>query len=186
MGAGLFRRACDPSPTRAPGVFWDPRKSIGSFDRMPSSRVSYVYSETTNLFVVNPLQNVFGSNGLLGLFSTGKATYHEVEATLRFRPVKLGEFECFVYLEPRAPRLEYDVRCLRDLSTAGDPAERFRHPAFRCSEPNGPLGRRAPSLAAHAQSRRGRAYRVCLLGSGRVAELCWNAEWAALSHIFLV
>jgi len=50
-------------------------------------RVSYLYSQTRDLFVVNPVQNVFGSAGLLGLFPSGKAKYHEVEATLHFQPV---------------------------------------------------------------------------------------------------
>lgn len=50
-------------------------------------RVSYVYSQTRNLFVVNPIPSVFGSAGLLGLFPTGQANYHEFEATLHFQPV---------------------------------------------------------------------------------------------------
>jgi Carboxypeptidase regulatory-like domain/TonB-dependent Receptor Plug Domain len=50
-------------------------------------RVSYIYSRTRYLFVVNPLQDVFGSTGLLGLFPTGQANYHEFEATLHFQPV---------------------------------------------------------------------------------------------------
>jgi hypothetical protein len=50
-------------------------------------RVSYIYSQTCDLFVVNPIPGVFGSAGLLGLFSTGQANYHEFEATLHFQPV---------------------------------------------------------------------------------------------------
>ncbi len=50
-------------------------------------RVSYIYSQTRDLFVVNPVQGVFGSAGLLGLFPTGQANYHELEATLHFQPV---------------------------------------------------------------------------------------------------
>jgi len=51
-------------------------------------RVSYIYSRTRDLFVVNPIPGVFGSAGLLGLFHTGQANYHEFETTLHFRPVK--------------------------------------------------------------------------------------------------
>jgi hypothetical protein len=54
-------------------------------------RVSYVYSQTRNLFVVNPVQNVFGTAGLLGLFPTGEANYHEFEATLHFQPVRRAD-----------------------------------------------------------------------------------------------
>jgi hypothetical protein len=50
-------------------------------------RVSYIYSQTRELFVVNPVPGVFGSAGLLGLFPTGQANYHEFEATLHFQPV---------------------------------------------------------------------------------------------------
>src|SRR6266403_573942 len=50
-------------------------------------RLSYIYSQTRNLFVVNPIADVFGSAGLLGLFATGRANYHEFEATLHFQPV---------------------------------------------------------------------------------------------------
>src|SRR6266436_4955159 len=50
-------------------------------------RVSYIYSQTRDLFVVNPIPGVFGSGGLLGLFATGQANYHEVEATFHFQPV---------------------------------------------------------------------------------------------------
>src|SRR5467141_1294724 len=45
-------------------------------------RVSYIYSQTRELFVVNPIPGVFGSAGLLGLFPSGQANYHEFEATL--------------------------------------------------------------------------------------------------------
>src|SRR5712691_5886964 len=51
-------------------------------------RVSYVYSQTRDLFVVNPIPNAFGSAGVLGLFHTGQANYHEFETTLHFRPAK--------------------------------------------------------------------------------------------------
>jgi hypothetical protein len=51
------------------------------------ARFSYIYSQTRDLFVVNPIPSVFGSAGLLGLFPTGQANYHEFEATLHFQPV---------------------------------------------------------------------------------------------------
>ena len=84
-------------------------------------RVSYLYSQTSNLFVVNPVQNVFGSNGLLGLFSTGKATYHEVEATLRFRPAKQADLNVS-YIWSRARG---------DLNTMSDVFVTFQQPVIR-------------------------------------------------------
>ena len=54
-------------------------------------RVSYIYSQTRELFVVNPIPGVFGSAGLLGLFPSGQANYHEFEATLHFQPVHFAD-----------------------------------------------------------------------------------------------
>src|SRR6267143_1865124 len=54
-------------------------------------RVSYIYSQTRELFVVNPIPGVFGSAGLLGLFPSGQANYHEFEATLPFQPVHFAD-----------------------------------------------------------------------------------------------
>src|SRR6267154_2140057 len=54
-------------------------------------RVSYIYSQTRELFVVNPIPSVFGSAGLLGLFPSGQANYHEFEATLHFQPVHFAD-----------------------------------------------------------------------------------------------
>jgi hypothetical protein len=54
-------------------------------------RVSYLYSETRDLFVVNPMQNAIGSTSLLALFPTGKARYNEATATLHFRPIERSE-----------------------------------------------------------------------------------------------
>src|SRR5216684_2842317 len=51
------------------------------------ARVSYIYSQTRDLFIVNPVPGVVGAAGLLGLFPTGQANYHEFEATLHFQPV---------------------------------------------------------------------------------------------------
>jgi len=51
-------------------------------------RVSWLYSQTRSLFIVNPVPDVFGSDGLLGLFNTGTANYHEFEATLHFQPAR--------------------------------------------------------------------------------------------------
>jgi len=71
-----------------------PRSFVGNIevDRQLWSgatlRVSWLYSQTRSLFIVNPVPDVFGSDGLLGLFPTGAANYHEFEATLHFQPVR--------------------------------------------------------------------------------------------------
>jgi|SRR5690349_13894135 len=56
-------------------------------------RVSFVYSQTRQLFIVNSFQNVFGSVGLLGLLPTGRANYHEFEATFHFHPIHNADLD---------------------------------------------------------------------------------------------
>jgi hypothetical protein len=71
-----------------------PRSFVGNIevDRQLWStatlRVSWLYSQTRNLFIVNSVTGVFGDDGLLGLFNSGTANYHEFEATLHFQPVR--------------------------------------------------------------------------------------------------
>jgi len=71
-----------------------PRSFVGNIevDRQMWStatlRVSWLYSRTRNLFIVNSVTGVFGDDGLLGLFNRGTANYHEFEATLHFQPVR--------------------------------------------------------------------------------------------------
>jgi Carboxypeptidase regulatory-like domain len=104
-----------------------PRSFVGhaEIDRQLSQkavvRVSYLYSKTDNLFVVNPVQNVFGPNALLGLFSSGQARYHEVETTLRFRPVKPADLTV-AYIWSRARG---------DLNTMSDVFVTFQQPVIR-------------------------------------------------------
>jgi hypothetical protein len=74
-----------------------PRSFVGNIevDRQLWStatlRVSWLYSQTRNLFIVNPVTGVFGDDGLLGLFNTGTANYHELEATLHFQPIRRAD-----------------------------------------------------------------------------------------------
>jgi len=84
-------------------------------------RVSYIYSQTRDLFVVNPIPGVFGSAGLLGLFPTGQATYHEFEATLHFQPVHHAELNVS-YIGSRARG---------DLNTVSNIFLPFEQPVIR-------------------------------------------------------
>src|SRR5262249_54622410 len=45
-----------------------------------------------NLFVVNPVRDAIGRLSVLGLFPTGRANYHEFEATLHFQPIRRSDF----------------------------------------------------------------------------------------------
>jgi Carboxypeptidase regulatory-like domain/TonB-dependent Receptor Plug Domain len=84
-------------------------------------RVSYVYSQTHDLFVVNPVPDVFGTAGLLGLFDTGRAKYHEFETTLHFRPYQNADLNVS-YIWSRARG---------DLNTVSSVFLPFQQPVIR-------------------------------------------------------
>ena len=104
-----------------------PRSFVGNIEvdrQLWSSatlRVSWLYSQTRNLFIVNPVPDVFGSDGLLGLFNTGTANYHEVEATLHFRPVRHADLNVsYVWSRARG-----------DLNTVSNIFLPFEQPVIR-------------------------------------------------------
>lgn len=84
-------------------------------------RVSYVYSRTRDLFVVNPVPGVFGTAGLLGLFNNGQAKYHEFETTLHFRPFQNADLNVS-YIWSRARG---------DLNTVSNVFLPFEQPVIR-------------------------------------------------------
>ena len=104
-----------------------PRSFVGNFevDRQLWStatlRVSWLYSQTRNLFIVNPVPGVFGGDGLLGLFNSGTANYHEFEVTLHFRPVQHADLNIsYVWSRARG-----------DLNTVSNIFLPFEQPVIR-------------------------------------------------------
>src|SRR5713226_609452 len=104
-----------------------PRSFVGNIevDRQLWStatlRVSWLYSQTRDLFIVNPAPSVFGGDGLLGLFNTGTANYHEFEATLHFRPVRQADLNIsYVWSRARG-----------DLNTVSNIFLPFEQPVIR-------------------------------------------------------
>src|SRR5260370_25118455 len=104
-----------------------PRSFVGNIevDRQLWStatlRVSCLYSQTRDLFIVNPVPSVFGGDGLLGLFNTGTANYHEFEATLHFRPVRHADLNIsYVWSRARG-----------DLNTVSNIFLPFQQPVIR-------------------------------------------------------
>ena len=86
-GAGLLASRVRLEPDTSPRSFVSNIEVDRQLWGNAIMRVTYIYSQTRNLFIVNPIPDVFGSAGLLGLFPTGQANYHEFEATLHFQPV---------------------------------------------------------------------------------------------------
>lgn len=85
-GAGTLPSRVQSAPDSSPRSFVSNLEVDQQLWASTVLRISYIYSQTRDLFVVNPVQNVFGNAGLLGLFHTGEAKYHEFEATLHFQP----------------------------------------------------------------------------------------------------
>ena len=92
--------------------------------RNVSLKVSYLESQTRNLFVVNPLLGAAGSNSMLALADTGSARYRRVEATLHARPFEHGDLNVsYVWSRSRG-----------DLNTLADTFMPFEQPVIRPNE----------------------------------------------------
>ncbi len=84
-------------------------------------RLSYLYSQTQDLYVVTPLAGASGAPSLLGLANTGGSHYHELEATLHYRPGERSELNVsYVRSQARG-----------DLNTLADVFVPFEQPVIR-------------------------------------------------------
>jgi hypothetical protein len=89
--------------------------------RNVSVKVSYLNSQTRNLFVVDPSINPAGSSSTLALADTGTARYHRVEATMHARPFEHGDLNVtYVWSRSRG-----------DLNTLSDTYLPFEEPVIR-------------------------------------------------------
>jgi hypothetical protein len=84
-------------------------------------RASYLYSQTQDLYVVNPVAAASGSASLLGLAHTGGSHYHELETTLHYRPSERSEVNV-TYIHSHARG---------DLNTLSDVFVPFEQPVIR-------------------------------------------------------
>jgi hypothetical protein len=87
-GAGPLSSRVLSAPNSSPRSFVGNIEVYRQLWSTATLRVSWLYSQTRNLFIVNSVTGVFGDDGLLGLFNRGTANYHEFEATLHFQPVR--------------------------------------------------------------------------------------------------
>ena len=84
-------------------------------------RLSYLYSSTRDLFVLDPVSGAGPGPGTLGLFNSGRENYNEAAVTLRFHPIKEGELNVsYVWSRSRG-----------DLNTLGDIFIPFEQPVIR-------------------------------------------------------
>jgi hypothetical protein len=89
--------------------------------RKVSLKVSYLDSQTRNLFIVDPSINLTGGSSTLALASTGVARYHRVEATVHARPFEHGDLNVsYIWSRSRG-----------DLNTLSDTYMPFEEPVIR-------------------------------------------------------
>jgi hypothetical protein len=120
-GAGPLSSRVRPAPNTSPRGFVGNIEVDRQLWSTATLRVSWLYSQTRNLFIVNPVSGVFGSDGLLGLFNTGTANYHEFEATLHFRPIRHADLNIsYVWSRARG-----------DLNTVSNIFLPFEQPVIR-------------------------------------------------------
>ena len=89
--------------------------------RNVSLKLSYLDTQTRDLFTVDPLINITGSNSMFALANSGTSRYRRVEATIHARP-----FE----------RVDFNVSCVwsrarGDLNTLSDTFVPFEQPVIR-------------------------------------------------------
>ncbi len=119
-GLGLVRTGRNPD-TSARNFTWNFEVDREVW-RSTVVRVSYLYSQTQDLYVVTPLAaGTSGAASLLGLTNTGGSHYHELEATLRYRPSERSELNVS-YIRSRARG---------DLNTLADIFVPFEQPVIR-------------------------------------------------------
>ena len=84
-------------------------------------RLSYTFSQTQDLFVVNPIPDAIGSSSILALSSSGQSHYHEFEATVHFQTIKGSEMNVsYIWSRTRG-----------DLNTLSDIYIPFEQPVIR-------------------------------------------------------
>lgn len=84
-------------------------------------RLSYTFSQTHDLFVVNPLPTAMGSSSILALSGSGHSHYHEFEATVHFQPIQRSEMNVsYIWSRTRG-----------DLNTLSDVYIPFEQPVIR-------------------------------------------------------
>jgi hypothetical protein len=120
-GTGPLSSRVQSAPSSSPRSFVGNIEADRQLWSTATLRVSWLYSQTRSLFIVNPVPDVFGSDGLLGLFNTGTANYHEFEATLHFRPIRHADLNIsYVWSRARG-----------DLNTVSNIFLPFEQPVIR-------------------------------------------------------
>jgi len=120
-GPGSAPQFVQSNPGTSPRTFSAHLQLEQELKRNLSIRLSYLESQTQNLFTINPLIDFTAGNSLLGLAHNGTAHYEQAEATVRARPVERSELNV-TYVWSRARG---------DLNTLSDFFVPFEQPVIR-------------------------------------------------------
>ena len=123
--SGSVPRLSSQIPRTSPRTFTWNIEVEREIVRNVSLKVSYLDSQTRNLFVVdpsiNPSINLNGSGSTLALANTGVARYHRIEATVHARPFEHGDLNVsYIWSRSRG-----------DLNTLSDTYMPFEEPVIR-------------------------------------------------------
>jgi hypothetical protein len=119
--SGAVPRLSSQIPPTAPRTFTWTFEVEREIVRNVSLRVSYLDSQTRNLFVVEPTINSAGSSSFLALANTGAARYHRIEATVHARPFEHSDLNVsYIWSRSRG-----------DLNTLSDTYMPFEDPVIR-------------------------------------------------------
>ena len=84
-------------------------------------RLSYTFSQTEDLFVMNPIPNAIGSSSILAVSNSGRSQYHEFEVTVHFQLPDRSELNVsYIWSRTRG-----------DLNTLSDISIPFEQPVIR-------------------------------------------------------
>jgi hypothetical protein len=120
-GAGPLSSRIRRTPNTTPRTFLSNFEIDRELSERAGLRLSYIYSRTYDLFVVNPLPASAGSSSFMTLSNSGVSRYHEFQATLHFQPVQRSDLNVsYVWSRNRG-----------DLNTSSEIFVPFEQPVIR-------------------------------------------------------
>lgn len=90
-GPGPLSSRIRRHPDQSPRTFLTNVELERQLSESSTFRLTYIYSRTRNLSVVNPLFGNIGGESFLTLSNSGVSRYHEIEATFHLQPVRRAD-----------------------------------------------------------------------------------------------
>jgi Carboxypeptidase regulatory-like domain len=110
-------------PDKSPRTFLTNLEFDRQLSESSSFRLTYIYSRTYNLFVVNPVTGNPGGESFLTLSNSGVSQYHEFEATFHVQPVRRADLNIsYIWSRNRG-----------DLNTSSQIFVSFEQPVIRAN-----------------------------------------------------